>query len=74
MKFSEKVLSRVHEIMDHDKCDMIEALGVFCQENDMDPDDLVHSLDKSAIKQLKYDAIKNRRVRQCVATLGPEIM
>lgn len=74
MKYSEKVLSRVHEIMEQQDCDMIEALGVFCQENDMDPDELVGSLDKAALVQLRYDAIKNNRVRKCVATLGPELM
>lgn len=74
MKYSEKVLSRVHEIMGLQDCDMIEALGVFCQENDLDPEELVGSLDKAAKNQLRYDAIKNNRVRKCVATLGPEIM
>lgn len=74
MKFSESVLIRVHDIMVAQQCDMIEALSVFCQENDIDPDEIVHALDKAAIVQLKYDAIKNNRVRKCVATLGPELI
>lgn len=74
MKHSEKVLSRLSEIIEEQGLDIIEACAVFCDENDLDPVDFVKSLDKPAIEKLKYEAIKANRVRRCVATLGPEVM
>lgn len=74
MKHSEKVLSRLVEIMGEDDCDIITACAQFCEEHDLDPYEFIKSLDKGVVEKLKYDSIKANRVRKCVATLGPELL
>lgn len=74
MKHSEKVFNRLVEIQREHDCDLVESVVIFCDENDMDPADLVKTLDKNLIQELKYTAVKNNRVRRCVATAGPELV
>ncbi len=74
MRHSEKVLERLVEIVEEQKCDIVTACSQFCDEHDLDPYEFIKSLDKGVIEKIKYDSIKANRVRKCVAVLGPELL
>ena len=71
--FSEKVLTRLHEIKNEFGIDLVEATTRFCVEQDIDPIDLIKKLKPSDIAQIKQDAINGSYVRKSVATKNPEL-
>lgn len=74
MNFSEKVLEEILNIKEEKKCDnLIEAMIIFCEEHDFEPESLIEQLDNQIIEQIKYDAIKNHLVRKSVAKIDREL-
>lgn len=68
--FSEKILVRIHELSNTHKIDMVEATTRFCEEQDIDPIELVKQLKPNDVLQLRQAAISGNYVRKKVATLG----
>jgi hypothetical protein len=70
-KMNEKIHASIVEIMQTLNCSMIEATLEFCEENEVDPEDLIKQLDALTIERLKLDAIQERMVRKSVAGAIP---
>lgn len=68
--FCEKILVRIHELSNIHKIDMVEATTLFCEEQDIDPTELVKQLKPNDVLQLRQAAISGNYVRKRVATLG----
>lgn len=64
--YSEKVLEALQEISRRDNVNLFEAASTYCEEVDIDPTELIESLDSGAVEQIKFSAISGRHVRQCV--------
>lgn len=65
-KMNEKIHGSIMNIMQTLDCSMIEATLQFCEENEVDPEDLVKQLDSLTVERLKLDAIQERMIRKSV--------
>jgi hypothetical protein len=66
MSYSEEVLQKIVEIADRDRVNLFEATATFCEEFDIDPEELSASIDQPALDRIKAAAIAGRHVRRCV--------
>lgn len=67
MTFSENILGHLVLICERDRCNLFEAMTTFCEEKDLDVEEIVDQLDAGAKAQLKAAAIDGRHVRRCIA-------
>lgn len=65
--FTEKVLHAMNIIRERDRCSLIEAYTTYCEDHDLDVEDILEYLDKNAIQLLRQDAIEHNKVRHKIA-------
>lgn len=66
MSFSEDILVHLKKIADDDGLNLFEAAAQYCELHDIDPDELIESLDSGAVAQIKAAALVGNHVRKCV--------
>lgn len=66
MSYSEQVLGVIVEMSQDLGVNLFEATAMYCEDNDIDPSELMESLDSLAIEQIKFAAIQNNHVRRCI--------
>ena len=65
MKIEENALKKIIELKNDLDIDLIEAALLFCEKQDIDPEELVQEiLDSNGINMLKQDAIENHKVKR----------
>lgn len=64
IKQSENLHASLAEICDNLKCSFFEACIYLCQENEIDPEDLIGHLDSITMDRLKQSAIDERMIRK----------
>ena len=67
MTYSEKVFSKIIEIAEANKVDIVEAASIFCYVCDVDMNSFVKTIDTGLLEQLKYTAIQEHKVRRITA-------
>ncbi len=67
MTYSEKVFTKILEIAEANKTDIVEAASIFCEEYDIDMGSFIKTIDSGLVEQLKYTAIQAGKVRRCAA-------
>lgn len=65
--YSEKVLEEILVVMKRDRCSLFDACLNYCEEKDLDVEDLAEWLDPYAHEMLRKSALDNNKVRKCVA-------
>lgn len=66
MSFSEDLLIHLKEIASDTGINLFEATAEYCESHDIDPDELIESLDAGAVAQIKASALQGNHVRKCV--------
>ena len=66
---SEKLHAQISDLAQRLGCSFIEATLEFCQDNQIDPEDLVKKMDDITKERLRRSAIDERMVRKAVAAL-----
>jgi len=66
MSFSEDLLAHLKSVAEHDGINLFEAAAQYCDDHDIDADELIESLDAGAISQIKAAALQGNHVRKCV--------
>lgn len=66
MSLSEKILEEIIGIAHRNRTGLFEAAADYCEEHDLEQGEFIASLDNATIEMLKADAVKERKVRQCV--------
>lgn len=66
MGASEKILEELILVAQRNRTGLFEAASDYCDEHDLDQAEFIASLDGATIEMLKADAMKERKVRQCV--------
>lgn len=67
MSFSEDLLAHLKETSAKDNLNLFEAVSQYCEVHDIDPDELIESLDAGALAQIKAAALEGNHVRKCVS-------
>ncbi len=62
MANSEGILKQLMDIMQEHQIDIIDALVLLCEEQDIEPNEVVKSLDANLVARLQQTAIESRRV------------
>lgn len=65
-KQSENLHNEIAKVMDDLKCSFIEAILEVCQNNQIDPEDIVKQMDSITKTRAKQCAIENRMVRKAI--------
>lgn len=65
--YSENIMLEIVQIADDQECSIIEACVEYCEEHDLEPDELIEWLDPLAIAQLRQSALVTNKVRRIVA-------
>lgn len=64
--YSEKILAEMVKISERDRVPLFEACVTYCEEHDMDTEELCHWLDDASVRLLRQSALDSNRVRKCV--------
>lgn len=64
--YSEAIMRDVMQIADRDMCSVLEACVTYCEDHDLEPDELVEWLDGAAVLQLRQSALDTNKVRKSV--------
>jgi len=67
MSFSEDILAHLKAISEKDSLNLFEATSQYCEMHDIDPEELIESLDAGAVSQIKAAALGGNHVRRCVS-------
>lgn len=67
MSFSENILFHLKSIQESERCNLFEAVVSYCEAHEIDIEELIESLDASAIEQIKAAAIEGNHVRRKIA-------
>lgn len=71
--YSEQVLETVIQISYRDRCSLFDACITYCEERDIEVEELISWLDAAAIKMIRQSALDSNRVRKCVETKPDEL-
>ena len=63
-EYSNDAMNRIVEIKDENLCDFVEAVVMFCEEQDIDTPDFIKNCGKHIISLIKQNAIDDRKVRK----------
>lgn len=66
MSFSEDILIHLKAIAESEGLNLFEATAEYCEIHDIDPDELIESLDAGAVTQIKAAAFQGNHVRKCI--------
>lgn len=66
MNLSEKILEELINIATTNRTGLFEAAADYCDEHDLDQNEFIGTLDSATIEMIKADAVRERKVRQCV--------
>lgn len=66
MSFSEDMITHLLKMTQDGHINLFEAASQYCSDNDLDPEELIESLDPGAIAQIKAAALQGNHVRKCV--------
>ncbi|ASD50422.1 hypothetical protein FDI24_gp141 [Acidovorax phage ACP17] len=68
--YSEEILSKVIAIAERDRVGLFDACVTYCEEEDLEVEEVVPYLDANAISQLRQSALDLNKVRKCVEVPG----
>lgn len=68
--YSEKVLGQIVQIAERDQVNLFEASVQYCEEVDIEPEDLAEHLDKAALEQIRVAAVEGMHVRRSVHSIS----
>lgn len=71
--YSEQVLESIMNISGRDRCSLFDACVAYCEEQDIEVEELVAWLDPHAIKMIRQSALDSNKVRKCVETKPDEL-
>lgn len=66
--YSEDILSLIVAISVRDAVSLFEAAVTYCEEQDLEIEEMVDYLDSNAKAQIRQSALDTNRVRKCVET------
>lgn len=65
--YSERILEELLKISAANQVGMFEAAAEYCETHDLEESDFLKHLDKNAVEQIRASAIREGKVRKCVA-------
>lgn len=66
MEFNESITQEIARIAERDRCGFFEAAATFCEEQDVDIDELMKTTSAHFKERLRIAALEENKVRQCV--------
>lgn len=73
MSYSENILAELVAISEKNRTGLFEAAASYCEDHDLDQVEFVSTLDPIIVHRLREDAVRERRVRQCVQKPSPTL-
>lgn len=64
--YSEELLVELTSIMNRDRVPLFEAVVTYCEEKDLEVDEVVSWLDENVVNMIRQSALDTNRVRKCV--------